>query len=303
MSARTTKAPLAGRYVLLDQVGSGGMGSVWRARDRRTGAEVAVKVLGAHDSSMLLRFVREQSLRIQHPHVVAPTGWAAEDHLVVLAMDLVRGGSLDALLRRHGPLPASYVVVLLEQLLQALDAVHAAGVVHRDVKPANLLLEPTGTGRPWLRLGDFGVATLAQDVRLTREPGLVGTDGYLAPEQVAGAPPDPRQDLYAAGVVAAQLLSGRPPRPGVHPDVPGGPTTGVGRVAARERSGAAPGHGSGGARAAAAARRTSRRAVAGRHRPAADPAAAPRTARADVAIACFASVIVLCAVALHLMWR
>ena len=76
-------------------------------------------------------------------------------------MDLVRGGSLDALLRRHGPLPASYVVVLLDQLLQALDAVHAAGVVHRDVKPANLLLEPTGTGRPWLRLGDFGVATLA----------------------------------------------------------------------------------------------------------------------------------------------
>ncbi len=105
--------------------------------------------------------------------------------------------------------------MLLDQLLQALDAVHAAGVVHRDVKPANLLLEPGG---PHLRLGDFGVAVPLDDVRLTRVPGVVGTDGYLAPEQAAGAPPDPRQDLYAAGVVAVQLLGGRLP-----PPVPDGP--------------------------------------------------------------------------------
>lgn len=215
MSHRTTTPTLAGRYDLLDQVGAGAMGSVWRARDLRTGELVAAKVLGAHDSSMLLRFVREQSVRISHPHVVAPTGWAAEDHRVVFAMDLVRGGSLEALLAERGPLPASYVAVLLDQLLQALDAVHAAGVVHRDVKPGNLLLEPGG---PYLRLGDFGVAIPLDDVRLTRAPGVVGTDGYLAPEQAAGAPPDPRQDLYAAGVVAAQLLGGRLP-----PPVPDGP--------------------------------------------------------------------------------
>lgn len=206
MSERTTTPPLAGRYALLDQVGAGAMGSVWRARDLRTGDLVAVKLLGAHDSSMLLRFVREQSVRIAHPHVVAPTGWAAEDHRVVFAMDLVRGGSVDQLLAEHGPLPASYVAVLLDQLLQALDAVHTAGVVHRDVKPANLLLEPGG---PHLRLGDFGVAVVVDEVRLTRGPGVVGTDRYMAPEQAAGAPPDPRQDLYAAGIVAAQLLGGR----------------------------------------------------------------------------------------------
>src|SRR3954453_18632248 len=98
MPHRTTTRPLAGRYLLLDQVGAGGMGSVWRARDGRPGELVAAKVLGAHDSATLLRFVREQSLRIVHPHVVAPTGWAAEDHRAVLAMDLVRGGSVEQLL-------------------------------------------------------------------------------------------------------------------------------------------------------------------------------------------------------------
>jgi len=222
MSRRTTTA-LAGRYELLDPIGSGGMGTVWRARDLRGGGFVAAKLLGVHDSTMLLRFVREQGLRIRHPHVVAPTGWAADDHRVVLAMDLVRGGSLDDLLAETGPLPASYVALVLDQLLQALAAVHAAGIVHRDVKPANLLLEPTGDGPPFLRLGDFGIAVPAADVRLTRGPAVVGTDGYLAPEQRGGSIPNPAQDVYAAGVVATQLLTGRPPRPDRPPLVPESP--------------------------------------------------------------------------------
>ena len=208
----TGNTPLAGRYVLLDQIGAGGMGSVWRAWDLRNRTFVAAKVLGQHDGSMLLRFVREQSVRIQHPHVVAPSGWAAEDNLVVFTMDLVAGGSIQTLLGDHGPLPESYVAVVLDQTLQALQAVHGAGVVHRDVKPANLLLEPTGTRRPHVRLGDFGVAALIDDVRLTRVPGAIGTDGYMAPEQMHGAPPDPRQDLFATGVVAIQMLTGLGPR-------------------------------------------------------------------------------------------
>ena len=200
--------PLAGRYLLIDQIGAGGMGSVWRAWDLRNQAFVAAKVLGQHDSGMLLRFVREQSVRIRHPHVVAPSGWAAEDNLVVFTMDLVKGGSIQTLLGDHGPLPESYVAVVLDQTLQALEAVHNAGVVHRDVKPANLLLEPTGTRRPHVRLGDFGVAALIDEVRLTRFPGAIGTDGYMAPEQAHGAAPEPRQDLYALGVVGVQMLTG-----------------------------------------------------------------------------------------------
>ena len=124
------------------------MGSVWRAWDLRREAYVAAKVLGQHDAATLLRFVREQSLRIEHPHVVAPHGWAADDDKVVFAMDLVRGGSVATLLGDHGPLPVPYVAVLLDQLLHGLSAVHAAGIVHRDLKPANLLLDATGTGAP-----------------------------------------------------------------------------------------------------------------------------------------------------------
>jgi serine/threonine protein kinase len=202
---------VAGRYRLLDQVGSGGMGSVWRAHDVRTGQEVALKVLGRHGSALLARFVREQAIRVRHPHVVAPHGWAAEDDLVVLAMELVPGGSVADLLREHGPLDPGTAALLVEQLLMGLGAVHGAGLVHRDVKPANLLLEATGDGPPHLRLGDFGVAAPIADRRFTTVPGAIGTDGYMAPEQARGAPPEPTQDLYAVGRVALELVTGLPP--------------------------------------------------------------------------------------------
>ena len=208
------------RYLLTEQVGAGGMGTVWRAWDRHERRWVAAKLLGhgpgRHDAAAFERFVREQGLRVRHRHVLQPADCVVDRSRAggsrsLFTMDLVRGGSLDQLLARHGPLPGDYVRVVLEQVLEALVAVHAAGVVHRDVKPGNLLLEPTGTGRPWVRLGDFGVAVSVGDARLTRVPGGVGTGGYLAPEQAAGAAPDPRQDLYAAGVVALEALTGLPP--------------------------------------------------------------------------------------------
>ena len=202
------------RYVLADRIGAGGMGTVWRAWDRQDRRWVAAKLLASYDEWCLQRFVREHHLRVRNRHVVQPTDVVAGG----FTMDLVRGGSVAQLLARHGPLPEAYVRVVLEQVLEALVAVHARGVVHRDLKPGNLLLEPTGTGRPWVRVSDFGVAAVVGDARLTRVPGGIGTGGYMPPEQEAGAEPDPRQDLYAAGVVARQLLTGS-----VGSDAPAGP--------------------------------------------------------------------------------
>jgi eukaryotic-like serine/threonine-protein kinase len=211
MPARRRPRTVAGRYALLERIGQGGSGSVWKAWDRRDKRYVGAKVLesGTCDLEPLLRFVHEQWLRIEDPHVLTPIGWAAEDDVVLLVTELVRGGSLQDLLAAHRRLPESYAVVLLDQLLQALVAVHAHGVVHGDVKPANILLEATGSGRPHLRLADFGVATAAAGgVRF--EPGTpVGTPGYLAPEQRrTGAVPHPSQDVYASGVVGRRMLAG-----------------------------------------------------------------------------------------------
>jgi serine/threonine protein kinase len=209
--ARRDLGVVAGRFLVLDLIGTGGMGSVWRAVDLRTDTVVAVKVLGHHSGALLARFVREQGVRIRHPHVVAPVAWAGDDDVVLLAMDLVSGGSVADLLHEHGPMPAGFVAVLLEQLLRGLGAVHATGLVHRDVKPANLLLEATGDGVPHLRLADFGVAAPVRDQRFTTVPGAIGTDGYMAPEQARGAPPDPTQDLWAVGRVGLELITGLPP--------------------------------------------------------------------------------------------
>ncbi|MFD0070115.1 serine/threonine-protein kinase, partial [Streptomyces sp. NPDC127574] len=157
----------AGRYELVDPIGRGGVGAVWRAWDHRRRRYVAAKVLQQSDAHALLRFVREQAMRIDHPHVLAPASWAADDDKVLFTMDLVAGGSLVHLINDYGPLPPVFVHTLVDQLLAGLAAVHAEGVVHRDIKPANVLLEATGTGRPRLRLSDFGIAMRLGEPRLT----------------------------------------------------------------------------------------------------------------------------------------
>ncbi|MBQ1096279.1 protein kinase [Streptomyces sp. b94] len=201
----------AGRYELVDPIGRGGVGAVWRAWDHRRRRYVAAKVLQQRDAHSLLRFVREQAMRIDHPHVLAPASWAADDDQVLFTMDLVTGGSLVHLVGDYGPLPPAFVCTLLDQLLAGLAAVHAEDVVHRDVKPANLLLEATGTGRPRLRLSDFGIAMRLGEPRLTETNLVVGTPGYLAPEQMMGAEPDFPADLFAVGLVALYLLEGAKP--------------------------------------------------------------------------------------------
>ena len=201
----------AGRYELIDPIASGGMGTVWRVLDRTDGQLKAAKMLHQSDAAMLLRFVREQSLRIDHTHIVTPQSWAGVDDRVLFTMPLVAGGSVSMLIRQYGALPPRWIGRLVDQTLQALEAVHAAGIVHRDVKPGNLLLEPTGRGVPHLRLGDFGIAVPTDEARLTHIAMVIGTPGYMPPEQQLGADPDPSADIYALGMVILEMLTATKP--------------------------------------------------------------------------------------------
>ncbi|WP_028471829.1 serine/threonine-protein kinase [Nocardioides alkalitolerans] len=204
----------AGRYELLEPIGMGGMGTVWTVHDRADDRVKAAKILRQSDAASLLRFVREQSVRIDHPHVVTPESWAGMDDRVLFTMPLVRGGSLSDLLKERGALPLPWVGAILDQVLAALEAVHAAGVVHRDVKPANILLEPTGHARPHVRLTDFGVAAPVDEPRMTRGSAAIGSPGYMAPEQWHGSDPDPQQDVYAVGRVGLEMVTGTRPAAG-----------------------------------------------------------------------------------------
>ncbi len=218
---------IGGRFTMLDRIGSGGTSRVWRAYDRVERRYCAAKLVRQPGPTSMLRVVRERALRLAHPHVLTPYASCMAYEDVLLAMDLVRGGSLETLLGDYGRLPPAYAAEVLDQLLAALSHIHGAGVVHRDVKPANLLLEPSPVGAPHVRLADFGIALGEDGLRFTTTGFTVGTPGYLAPEVLDWNLPGPRQDLYAAGMVAWRMLTGAgdpephqrvgPPPPGVPP--------------------------------------------------------------------------------------
>ena len=217
---------IAGRFELLAPIARGGQGTVWLAEDRRTGRRCAAKVLDQADSASLLRFVREQGVQVDHAHLASPYGWAAEDHEVAIAMPLVAGGSLEGALADWGGLGEPLAAALLLQLLDGLAELHGSGWIHRDVKPANVLLEATGAGEPHLRLGDMGLAMRADDPRLTSLGHVHGTPGYVPPEAYADEVPAPAQDLFAAGVTALRMLD-----PGCRPQDPGEVERALGAVA------------------------------------------------------------------------
>jgi serine/threonine-protein kinase len=208
---------IAGRIELLDPLARGASGSLWRAIDRRFGAICAAKVMRQRDGADVLRFVREQTVGGSgslgsHPHLLPPYTWVAEDDTIVLVMPLVRGGTLAGAVADHGPLSPSLVAQLLRQLLDALAAMHAASWVHRDVKPANLLLDHTGLGTPHLLLADFGIALHEDDVRLTATGLVYGTPGFMAPEAARGENSSASQDVWAAAACALEALQPLPPR-------------------------------------------------------------------------------------------
>ncbi|MGW5432102.1 serine/threonine-protein kinase [Streptomyces sp. NPDC004059] len=218
--------PVGSKYLLEEPLGRGATGTVWRARQRETaGAEaavpgqpgetVAIKVLKeelASDPDIVMRFLRERSvlLRLTHPNIVRVRDLVVEGDLLALVMDLVDGPDLHRYLRESGPLTPVAAALMTAQIADALAASHADGVVHRDLKPANvLLMQADGQMHPMLT--DFGIARLADSPGLTRTQEFVGTPAYVAPESAEGRPQTSAVDIYGAGILLYELVTGRPP--------------------------------------------------------------------------------------------
>ncbi|WP_405570102.1 serine/threonine protein kinase [Streptomyces sp. NBC_01167] len=219
--------PVGSKYLLEEPLGRGATGTVWRASQRETaGAEaavpgqpgetVAIKVLKeelANDADVVMRFLRERSvlLRLTHPNIVRTRDLVVEGDLLALVMDLVDGPDLHRYLRDNGPFTPVAAALLTAQIADALAASHADGVVHRDLKPANVLLKTDIDGQMHPMLTDFGIARLADSPGLTRTHEFVGTPAYVAPESAEGRPQTSAVDIYGAGILLYELVTGRPP--------------------------------------------------------------------------------------------
>ena len=224
---------LEGRYLMGSRIARGGMASVYEATDTRLQRTVAVKIMHpgmGDDEEFAARFVREAraAARLSHPNVVAVYDQGNDDGTVFLAMELVPGHTLRDTITKESPMPPAKALALLEPVLSALAAAHRAGLIHRDVKPENVLIADDGR----IKVADFGLAkAVSADTQHTATSGvLIGTVSYLAPELVVAGSADARADVYAAGVVLYELLTGAKPHEGespiqvaykhVHHDVP-----------------------------------------------------------------------------------
>jgi serine/threonine protein kinase len=203
---------LGGRYHLVEPLARGGMASVWIADDPVLSRRVAVKILRddlASDPATRTRFRNEAiaAARLNHPNVVATYDTGDDGGTAYIVMELIDGPTVRQLLRERGPLPVREVIRIGIQVADALEAAHRAGLVHRDVKPPNVLVPPAGP----VKVTDFGIAKAFGGDDLTRTGTVMGTARYLAPEQVNGRPIDARTDVYALGLLLYEMLCGRPP--------------------------------------------------------------------------------------------
>lgn len=201
---------VAGRYRLIAEIGRGGMGAVWLAHDEMLGREVALKRVAVDPTGdAVARMTREARLSamLNHPHVVTVFDLVADGAARWLVMEYVESQNLSAMLREQGPLTPDAAAPLLAQAASALAAAHEAGVVHRDVKPGNMLVTATGL----LKLGDFGIARTGTDVGLTQTGLVTGSPGYLAPEVAAGASATPASDVWSLGASIFHAVTGHPP--------------------------------------------------------------------------------------------
>jgi eukaryotic-like serine/threonine-protein kinase len=209
---------LGGRYRLEERIGAGGMGEVWRGIDEVLGRPVAVKVMLAallDQSGFAERFRGEARTmaNLNHPGVVDVYDYHSDSNVAFLVMEYVAGDALSRTLQQVSRVTAGRTMALVAQAADALQAAHDQGIVHRDVKPGNLLVRPDGT----LVLTDFGIARSAQAGQLTATGTVMGTASYLSPEQAAGKVATPASDIYSLGVVAYECLAGHRPFPGDNP--------------------------------------------------------------------------------------
>ncbi|PZM98005.1 MAG: serine/threonine protein kinase [Actinobacteria bacterium] len=209
---------LGGRYRLDERIASGGMGDVWRGTDEVLGRTVAVKVMLPallDEPGFAERFRGEARTMatINHPGVVDIYDYGSDQHIAFLVMEYIEGDPLSSTLSKVGRLTPARTMALIAQAADALQAAHDKGVVHRDVKPGNLLVRPNGT----LVLTDFGIARSQLVGQLTATGAVLGTASYISPEQATGGVATPASDIYSLGVVAYQCLAGRRPFEGTNP--------------------------------------------------------------------------------------
>jgi eukaryotic-like serine/threonine-protein kinase len=202
---------LGGRYSLFDVLGTGGMSTVWRARDEVLGREVAVKVLSpqyAADPAFRTRFEREARhvAALSHPRLITVFDCGVDGTIPFIVMELARGRTLRQVLDEAGTLTSDDAVTIAAAVCEGLEAAHAAGLVHRDIKPGNIVLSGGD-----VKVLDFGIARLDGSAGRTRTQAVLGTAAYLSPEQAAGQPAGPQADLYALGCVMFEMLTGTPP--------------------------------------------------------------------------------------------
>ncbi|MEX0767492.1 MAG: protein kinase, partial [Microthrixaceae bacterium] len=203
---------LCGRYELHNLIGSGGMAQVWDATDLVLGREVAVKILHPHlsgDQAFVTRFRAEavSAARLSHPNIVGVYDTCSDNGNEAIVMELLDATTLRTYLDEHHTVDAETTIRIGLRLLDALEAAHRAGLVHRDVKPSNILLCVDGL----VKIADFGIAKAEDQTELTQDGSLVGTATYLSPEQLLGAKVDGRADLYSLGIVMYECLTGRVP--------------------------------------------------------------------------------------------
>ena len=204
-------------YRLDHQIGAGGMAVVFSAHDQRLNRQVALKLLApalAADERFRQRFLHESqaAAAVDDPHIIPVHEAGEADGVLFIAMRYVPGGDVGSLVSRAGPLPPARVAAIVWQAASALDAAHAAGLVHRDVKPGNLLLDTRPGRGDHVYLADFGLSKVAlSPAGLTREGQFLGTADYISPEQITAGPVDGRADQYALACTAFVLLTGAPP--------------------------------------------------------------------------------------------